>query len=161
MVWWKCRLLLPEQGPISCTLGQLLTLGLWRVAHPQPGVDHGQQVNDLFPTGSTRKVTSKLILPKEPVWEENGTNHRKAVRGDREAGRRLNRITQRTPKFSKALKSLPNFKPELVQSMSQFAAIRERTILRMAQRSGVTSQEFKRAEEKQRKTLKWLRVHNR
>jgi len=61
-----------------------------------------------------------------------------AVRGDRKARRRLNRITHRTNKFSKALKSLPNFKPELVQSMGQFEVIKERTILRMAQLSGVT-----------------------
>lgn len=43
------RLQLLEQGLISSILGQLLTLGLWGTVHWQPGVDHRQRVNDLFP----------------------------------------------------------------------------------------------------------------
>lgn len=42
------RLQLLEQGLISCTLGQVLTLGLWETVHWQPGIGRGQQVNDLF-----------------------------------------------------------------------------------------------------------------
>lgn len=42
------RLQLLEPGLISCTLGQLLTLGLWGTVHWQPGIDLRRQVNDLF-----------------------------------------------------------------------------------------------------------------
>lgn len=42
------RLQLLERRLISCTLEQLLTLGLWGTVHWQPGIDCGQQVNDLF-----------------------------------------------------------------------------------------------------------------